>query len=270
MSARQRVLEGLPRWQRVPLDAAGTFTGLAMAALAGARRGKAVHPEGVTYDARLSISGASDAPRASELLSVPAEHRALVRFSRSLGVPRPLPDLLGISIRLPNVYGAGRHQDFLLVTSANLPLLHHVFLPARDVQRRPYSSALPYRAGRDTFIVGVLPDPTSPGGSGATEFERLAAAASSGQLRFELAVARLTGRFHPVGRLEIGSRAADELDALRFNPWNTGGGLELAGALNRLRAYAYPMSQAAWGRTRKAGRGAQRAAERELERLSGN
>jgi hypothetical protein len=58
-----------------------------------------------------------------------------------------LPDLLGMSIRVPDAYGPGRHQDFLLVTSIDLPVLHHVFIPAADAQQRPFSSSLPYPRG---------------------------------------------------------------------------------------------------------------------------
>jgi hypothetical protein len=44
------------------------------------------------------------------------------------------------------------------VTSADYPLLHHIFLLARDVQQRPYTSSLPYRAKDDLFLVGAAPD----------------------------------------------------------------------------------------------------------------
>src|SRR5688572_19888786 len=128
-------------------EAIGTTVGGVLAALAAARRGKAVHPHGVVYSGRLRITGDPAAPRGVALLTKPGEHEAIVRFSRSVGVPRPIPDLLGMSIRVPDVHGPGRHQDFLLVSSADLPLAHHVFLPATDVQQRPYSSSLPYRAG---------------------------------------------------------------------------------------------------------------------------
>jgi hypothetical protein len=88
----------------------------------------------VVHDARLAIPGAAAAPAAAELLSRPGEHRVIVRFSRAVGVPRPIPDPLGLSLRVPDVYGDGRHQDFLLVTSADYPVAHHIFLPALDVQ----------------------------------------------------------------------------------------------------------------------------------------
>lgn len=222
---------------------AGAAVGGVLAAVAAARRGKAVHPHGVVHRARMVVDGAPAAPQGAELLAAPGEHEALVRFSRSLGLPRPLPDLLGMSIRIVDAYGRDRHQDFLLVTSVDLPVLHHVFVPARGVAQRPYSSSIPYRAGDATFLVGAVP--------------RSATA-------FELAVAPMSGRFRRVGRIAIGERLTDELDALRFNPFNTGGGLAPVGLLNGMRARAYPMSQQAWGAAQPGGAEAQQTAETAL------
>jgi len=248
----ERAREGLSRPARAATDVAGTSVGLALAAVSAVRRGKAVHPHGAVHAARLIVPGGEPAPPAA-LLRAPGEHRAIARFSRSLGLPRPLPDLLGLSIRVPEAYGAGRHQDFLLVTSADVPVLHHGFLPAADVWQRPYTSSLPYRAGGRTFLVGALPEPPPRRPPGATELDRLAAAAAAGGLGFRLAVAPPFGRFTPVAQLRIGERLDQALDATRFDPWNTGGGLEPSGFLNRLRDYAYPLSQAAWRRTRPSG-----------------
>ena len=249
-------------------EAGGVILGAVLGAIAGVRRGKAVHPHGVVYDGWLVVPGGMGAPSAAELLSAPGEHRAVVRFSRSVGLPRPFPDLLGLSVRVVDAYGAGRHQDLLLVTSVDRPVLHHLFLPATEVQQRPYSSALPYRAGADTFIVGALPRARSPRPPGRNEFDRLDAAASTGELAFNIAVAPVSGRFRPVAELRIGSRLSDELDAMRFNPVNTGGGMELVGALNGARDRAYRLSQAAWRRTRGDGAASQDGADRRLVELT--
>jgi hypothetical protein len=173
----------------------------------------------------VTMYGNPVAPAAADLLRTPGAHRALVRFSRSLGLPDSWPDLLGMSLRLVDVHGPGRHQDFLMVTSVDAPVLHHVFLPAGDVEQRPYSCSLPYDAGDTRFLVGAVP---------------------RGGMVFDLAVAPIMGRFAAVGEIRVGRRLPPELDRLRFNPWNTGGGLELAGVLNRLRDYAYPLSQRGW------------------------
>ena len=241
---------------------AGIPVGAVLALLAAARRGKAVHPHGDVYAARLVVGGVPAAPAAAQLLASPGEHAALVRLSRSLGLPRPLPDLLGMSIRVLDAYGPGRHQDFLLVSSVDRPVLHHLFLPASDAQQRPYSSSLPYRAGGERFIVGALPHPESPGPAGETELERVRNAAATGRLRFQLAVAAPMGRFAPVAELHVEAPLPSAADALRFLPLTAGGGLEPAGVLNEMRRYAYPMSQWTWARTRRDGARLQREAER--------
>ncbi|MCA1697607.1 MAG: hypothetical protein LC790_01360 [Actinobacteria bacterium] len=258
---------GLGRPAQVGVDVAGFAVGGALAVLAAVRRGKAVHAHGVTYRARLRVTGAPHVPLEALLLSVPGERAAVVRFSRSLGVPRPLPDLLGLSIRVLDAYGDGRHQDFLLVTSFDLPVLNRVLVFARDVQQRPYSSGLPYRAGSRRFVIGALPEMSSPRPDGADEFDRLARAAATGRLTFALGIASLGERFGRVATLHVDGQLPAVFDALRFDPFNTGGGLRPAGLLNRLRDYAYPMSQRSWART--GGRGEdQRRADAALRMLA--
>lgn len=255
------------RARRLTTDAAGVAIGASLACVGFARRAKPVHPHGVTYRARLSVPGTSAAPGGSTLLSTPGEHDAIVRFSRSLGLPRPLPDLLGMSIRVIDAYGPDRHQDLLLVTSGRRPLLHHVFLPARDVQQRPYSSAIPYAAGEQRFVVGALPDHGAPRAAGDDEFQRLARAAATGRLTFGLAVAAVPGPFARVATIHVGGPLPDALEALRFSPFNSGGGLQPTGMLNRMRRTAYPLSQRAWAAAGRAG--AQRRADAALRTLQG-
>jgi hypothetical protein len=159
---------GLSAPARLVVDAAGYGLAAVLAGVAAARSGKAVHPHGVVHEARLLVDGAPEAPTGAELLDRPGQHRAIVRFSRSLGLPRPLPDLLGISLRVPDAYGPGRHQDVLTVSSVDLPVLHHGFVPATDVQQRPYTSALPYRAARDGCSWAWCPIPNRHGPTAAT------------------------------------------------------------------------------------------------------
>ena len=237
-----------PRRRDHVLDTVGQLTGMLFKGMSRLRGAKSAHPAGAAYEAVLRVEGGAHVPPAAALLRTPAEHRAVVRFSRSLGLPPRLPDLFGIALRLPDVHGQGRHQDFLMVTSIDAPILHHIFIPVVDAQQAPYSSSLPYRSGGKRFLVGVQPMPRSPRPPGRTVDEKLERAAATGKLRFALSIASLAGRFTAVGELQVGQRLPDDLNAIRFNPWNTGGGLVPAGALNRLRAYAYPASQEGWDR----------------------
>lgn len=104
------------------------------------------------------------------------------------------------------------------------PLLHHLLLPAKSFLSLPYSSVLLYRIGEDVRLVGALPV-TKPVGGG-TDFHQLLWTAEQEQVSFDLAVASPFGRWRPVGRLSLGAQVPiDIAEHIRFNPWNTGGGI---------------------------------------------
>jgi hypothetical protein len=229
-------------------DMLGKATGLVFRPLSALRRAKSVHPHGLVFEATLMIDGAADASSAP-LLSVPAEHPAIIRFSRSAGLPRPLPDVVGAAIRIPGPHGPRRPQDFLLVTSIDRPVMHHLLVPVLDAQQLSYSSLLPYRVGDDLLLVGLEPRVDAPHPLGRDIEERLIRAAATGRLVFDFSVACLGGRFRRIGELRIGRKLPQDMNGLRFNVWNTGGGLRPATFLNGMRRTAYPESQKGWTQT---------------------
>jgi hypothetical protein len=189
-------------------------------ALSRVRGARIFHPDGVAHAATLVVPGG--ARTGASLFDQAAEHRATVRLSRGVGLPRPLPDTLGLAVRVEDAYGERRHQDFLMNTSLDAPVLHHLILPAL-LPAQSYSSVLAYRIGGSLRLVGAIP---------------------RGQGAFDLAIAPLTGRLTPVARLILGERLPGEIaERIRFNPWHTGGGVAPAGPLQRLRGQAYPGSQ---------------------------
>jgi hypothetical protein len=199
-------------------------------------RGKrCFHPQGVGFAATLTpIAGAG---RGAAALETPS--RPIVRLSRSLGLPEPLPDPCGLAFRIPDAYGPGRHQDVLLVSSAQARLARHAILPSRGFLDRPYSSLLPYRLNGDLVLLiakGL--------GDGRGPLLAELCGRELGGLEFELGLATLTGSWRPVARLSLGERLAEEeTERLDLDPTNTGGGLELAWWLNRLRGPSYRASQ---------------------------
>jgi hypothetical protein len=215
---------GLPPAGRAAVAAVGTVTAAALRLGSRLRGSKVFHPEGVVHFATVTISGGDPAPPSAIILREPGEYPAMIRFSRAIGLPRSVPDIAGLALRLVDVHGPGRHQDFLLVSSGDGPLVHHLLLPTRNPRALPYSSLVPYRAGDDTFLVG-------------------ARASRDG---FDLAIAPVGGKLRPVGHITVGERLPAEANRIRFNPWNTGGGIEPTGLINRLRDYAYPASQKGW------------------------
>lgn len=214
----------------------------AISALRGAR---SLHPDGVVFEGTFTVPAPNSSVRGAPLLEGPGSHPAVVRLSRSVGLPQPLPDIHGLTVRLVDVHGPGRHQDFPLATSGDGALLHHLLLPTRGFSSLPYSSVLLYRIGPDLRLVGARVSGTS--GGGGTDFDRLLRAIADGDASFELAVASPLGRWQPVGRLVLGEQVPlPEAERIRFNPWNTGGGIRPVGPLMGLRAGAYRGSQAGW------------------------
>ena len=197
-----------------------------LSALRGAR---IFHPDGEAYSATLHVPGG--AGTGSPVFDLSGELPAIVRTSRGAGLPEPLPDAIGLAIRLCDVHGPDRHQDFLLITSVNAPVLHHLILPG-VMPDQPYSSVLPYRIGGRLMLVGALPR-----GRGA----------------YDLCLAGVGEKFTPVARLSLGAPCSSEVaEGIRFNPWHTGGDIVPAGPLQKWRRGSYRASQE--------GRGARAAA----------
>jgi hypothetical protein len=191
--------------------AAGALFG-AISVLRGRRR--SLHPDGVAYTATLEVDEGAPLP--------PGRHDAVIRLSRGVGLPKPLPDVLGVAIK---AYLPAGEQDLLLATSIDAPVLHHLLVPARGFAARTYSSSLPFASNGSLMVIGAVPDGSGRG--------------------FDLASASLSSRWGaPWGRVTLGRRLPDaDAERLRFNPWNTAGGLRPAGAFNLLRRGAYSGSQ---------------------------
>lgn len=198
-------------------------------------RGKRVfHPFGAGFRGRLTpLDGSTGAT------ALDREGEALVRLSRSIGLPEWLPDPCGLAFRVLDAHGGGRHQDLLLVSSGAAPGARHALLPSRGFGDRPYSTVLPYRLGAETVMLGARALAAGPGPKLAELRER-----AVGELEFEILLAPLRGEWRAVARLGLGERLpAARTERLDFDPTNTGGGLELAGLVNRLRGPAYRSSQ---------------------------
>jgi hypothetical protein len=201
-------------------------------------RGKRIfHPQGVGFAALLEpVAGA---PTGATLFDRVEPAAAVVRLSRSLGLPESLPDPCGLSFRVPDAYGPHSHQDFLLVTSAHGRVARHLLMPSAAFAGRPYSSLLPYRVGESRSIVGAEALTRSPGPTLA-ELRH----GEGVELSFAITLADPGGPWRKVAELRLEERMPEAAtESLSFNPANCGGGIEPAGFLNDLRPSAYRGSQ---------------------------
>lgn len=231
-------------WEKAasPLTGASAVT---FAVLSTLRRKRVFHPDGQAYDGALRLDEAALPLRDDLAIGEPMP--AIVRFSRGGGLPQAFPDVLGLAIKLPDVYGMGRDQDFLLASSGDGLVAQNLLLPRKRFFHTTYSSVLPYRVDSRQIVVGAKASPSLAALPDAT-FEDIAAAVARGPITFDVLIADLGARWRAIGVLVVDRRLDQpKAEELAFNPWNTAGGLEPAGPLNVLRKSAYAGSQAARG-----------------------
>jgi hypothetical protein len=213
--------------------------------LGSALRGARVfHPKGFLCRGSWEIEQSSAMTPQATVLRAGARHAVIARASRGAGLPERMGDFFGVAVRLVDAYGPGRHQDLLMNSSSGLPVLHHLFLPAPRWFSQSYSTCLPYRAGANSFVIGLLPP--SRRGPGPS-LGAMRAAIDDG-VTFGIAVTGSLGRWTRLGALRLFEPLPPEAGDVDFDPWNTGGGLVPATWLNRLRREAYRQSRRARGR----------------------
>jgi hypothetical protein len=216
-----------------------TVASLPFRALAAARGARAFHPQGFLCRGTWTVERTSPLAPGAQVLQAGAEHPCIVRLSRGAGLPEWLPDVYGISVRLEDAYGPGRHQDLLINSSADLPVVHHVFLPSPRWYGQSHSTCLPYRAGAGLVLIGLQP-PRRRGPEPSVDAMRAEVARGTS---YGIAVAASLGRWEPIGTLALRDPLAPEFGDVDFDPWNTGGGLVPATWLNRWRREAYRQSR---------------------------
>lgn len=138
-----------------------TAADLAGRALAAATTGiatlrpadKPLHPDGRTWAGRLTRAGSEERTGVS-WLDEPGEDEVLVRTSRAIGLPGPLPDVAGLAVRVRK--DRTRHGDLLLASTGWDPVTRHLLVPAWRANQ-PLTTLLPYRSPAGPLVIGARP-----------------------------------------------------------------------------------------------------------------
>jgi hypothetical protein len=208
-----------------------TFVGRALAGaffLLGKARGrKALHPRGEVLQGLIGRHGAVARTGVAWLDEAGTDHVA-VRFSRSVGLPAPRPDILGLALRIPTE--PGQFGDVLLATTGRGHIGRFVLLPARRHGLRAYTSLFPYQTLAGPLLLAAIPTAGSP-------------------RQYELAYARPTGPWLSFGTLEVTQTTFRSYDLdLSFDPvLNVVPGLETYDWAAQLRRFSYAASRRARG-----------------------
>lgn len=218
-------------------ELAGRAVAVPLGAIARRRGGKPMHPRGAVVDAVLERYGATP-PFGVPWLDEVATDPVVVRLSRGAGLPTPLPDVLGLAIRLGD---DATPVDLLLSSTGRGPWSRLVPVPRVDAECT-YSSIMAYASAAGPVRIAAL-----PGTSGVdSDPAPVAEAARRGDLVFTLAAAVGRGEWRPFARLRS-TGAREPLDpTVRFDAVrNPPPGLRADGPMARFRAPAYATARMA-------------------------
>ncbi len=210
-------MTGLDSAARAASSAGGQLLRAATGVVAARPAAKPLHPRGSVVRGTLRRTGAAERTGAPWLDDA-GEDSVLVRQSRAVGLPAPVPDIFGLALRVPT--GEGRHGDLLLASTGLGRLTRFTLTAARSPHRRPLTTLLPYRTPAGALLVSaVFRDETTLG----------------------LAWALGAGDWHEFAELVLDRDPVDEADLLMsFDPVrNTLPGLETYDWVRRLREPSY-------------------------------
>ena len=219
------VVTSLPSIPRAAASVGGAFLAAATQAVASLRPArKPLHPDGDVVAGRIYRSG-SDEKTGVAWLEEAGEDDVIVRLSRAIGLPRVLPDVHGLAIRVPaRRDNAGDDTcpaagDLLFATTGRGRVTRFVLTMSRNPRGRPLTTLLPY----ETDTGPVL----------------LAADGSTGGDTYDLSWARPAGDWNHFAVLRLSTRHSDDT-RLSFDPVRRQiPGLRQYPAVTRLREPAY-------------------------------
>ena len=209
-----------------PARAGGAALATVVRALSAARPAtKPLHPQGTVLHGVLRRHG-GDEQSGVPWLDERGEDEVLVRLSRAVGLPQPLPDIFGLALRVPGAQD-GRPSDLLLATTGSRVPTRFLLTWHREGHQRVFTSLLPYRSERGPVVL---------------------AARRTADDAYELAWARPAGGWHGFARLELREEPAHD-EPVSFDPVaHPLPGLENYGWVRRLRQPSYLTARRSSGR----------------------
>jgi hypothetical protein len=207
----------------------------AFATLARRRSGRAVHTRGTVLDATLTVEPGSATGRA---LGHPQRRSAVVRASKSSGLPGRIPDLLGMAVRIPTADGV---FDVLFASVGRRGPARLVLRPTGTWWGQPFSTVLPYVVDGQRLLLGLQADPGA--GPPGADLAAVAAAVHNGPVQFVLSEIPVRGPHRPIGRVVL-EHVRDTGPAVSFDPIrNALPRLHPTRPLRSLREWAYTGSR---------------------------
>ncbi|MEU9229394.1 phosphodiesterase [Streptomyces massasporeus] len=212
--------------------------------LARWRSAPALHPHGVLCTGTLTVAARADTGWGVPWLDRPGSYRVTVRWSRALGLPRGLPDGLGLAVRVEEADGPSSTLDLLFTSSRPGRFGRHLPLPRLGALAGPYSSLLSYRVGERERVLAAFPV-HGPGARRDDVRPTLWQELALRPVRFDLRAAAPDEPWRTFAALSLeGVRTAPASRTVSYDPYaHNLTGLHPTGRLRRLRDAAYTGSR---------------------------
>ncbi len=200
---------GIPRPSRTPVSGTiGSVLGLAFTAAQRLRYPRPIHSRGVVLSGAMRwIPDATPAGIAFIDDASAGVRPVVARVSRSVGLPAPLPDILGLALRVDD-------SDIEFASAGWGVPGRLALLPRRRADRASFGILLPYRGARGPVLLGAR---TVSGRPPATDPRALTGPDVGAVWTLELSHATPWGPWHPFALLELRLDPDPDDRGLRFD-----------------------------------------------------
>ncbi|MDQ1124431.1 hypothetical protein [Microbacterium trichothecenolyticum] len=210
---------GIPPLSRSPLAGAiGRLLKSGFALAQRLRHPRPIHDRGVVLSGAMTWIPDAEPAGLAFIDDAPARSVPVVaRVSRSLGLPAPLPDIIGLALRFDtaawHAHATSTPADIELASTGwNVPA-RFALLAHRRVERARLGTLLPYRGERGPVLLVAR---TRSGRAPATDPRELPGA-DDGAWVLTLGHATALGPWHPFATLELRADADQDDRGLRFD-----------------------------------------------------
>lgn len=234
---------------------AGAAFGEVFRTLKAVRPERPIHPRGVALggvvETGYQAEGETEhrAPERSGIAWIDGRDRSAVtaRFSRSLGLPAPFPDILGLALRLPD---GGRPADLLFATTGMSVPGRFVLRPHRNLRRAAFTTLMPYRGAFGPVLLALETVQIPEGARSAVTDGQLERSLAGGEWVLALSFARPQGPWRRFGTVTLKAAPGPIDTESRFDPVrNVLPGAGTYGWARRLRERSYAVAQSRTNRS---------------------
>lgn len=182
------------------------------AVLTGIRHPRPIHSRGLILTGEIAWLGTNVQSGVSWIDEAPPDAPVVTaRLSRSAGLPAPLPDVIGLALRVER----DDERSDILLSSTGLGFPGRFLLaPHRSPSRADFTTLMPYRTARGPLLIAARPD---PGRRLPSDLDGTAESLAAEPWRLRLYFARPRERWHPFAGMTLSPSTVGDDAALRFD-----------------------------------------------------